>query len=529
MFISVPKTIECVLISLVMALGMMLSAQKYLGILQQCGYKNEKFGHWSRRKSNLTKHRFFLLGLCCLLSYAVLALCFSFTGQWAAVIGMAGFVIFFALFIVADHHSALKCPLKFTPRFKRLEVVLFVVCAIVTYLFVSLLNFADAVWGNFLFSILKYAPLSLLPIFLFVFVCFANWIALLYEIPRNKKYIKSALKKLQKTPIPIVGITGSYGKTSVKNILAALLSSKYRVLATPRSHNTPLGISLAVNNNNLEEYDVFIAEMGARNVGDIDELCQLFPPKYAVITGICAQHYETFGSFENIVKAKAEILKYPQKAFIAADCYEYFQDNPCEKEVCNSVSNIVANAEGTTFTLTLGKFAQRVTTKLLGEHSAHNIGLAAQVAFAMGVPFDDIIKSIEQLTFVEHRLQLLQENGINILDDGYNANVKGAEAALGVLSSFQGRKFVVTPGLVELGVLEEKENEALGAKLTAFDGIILVGKTLVKPVMEGYLRAGGNNEKICIVPNLPAAQDKLKTLLHTGDTVLFLNDLPDYY
>jgi UDP-N-acetylmuramoyl-tripeptide--D-alanyl-D-alanine ligase len=352
---------------------------------------------------------------------------------------------------------------------------------------------------------------------------------MLFEIPRNKRYIQCAQKKLAESNVVVVGITGSYGKTSVKNILYAMLSKKYRVLATPRSHNTPLGISLAINQNDLSSYDIFLAEMGARYVGDIAELCEAFPPDYAVITGICAQHFETFGSVENIVKAKGEILNGIKRAFIAADCFDYFKDYDCEKECCTCVSDIVAGPYETRFTLTLGGESACVKTKLLGEHSARNIGLSAQAAYSLGVCFADIVTAIESLGYVEHRLQLLQENGVNILDDGYNANVKGAEAALGVLSSYEGRKYVVTPGLVELGVLEEEENMALGAKLTAFDGIILVGKTLVKVVQEGYLKAGGDPQKICIVPNLPAAQDKLKTFLRSGDTVLFLNDLPDYY
>lgn len=147
----------------------------------------------------------------------------------------------------------------------------------------------------------------------------------------------------------------------------------------------------------------------------------------------------------------------------------------------------------------------------------------------MGVPLREIAAAAEEMDFVEHRLQRIESNGVYILDDGYNANVKGAEAAVEVLKSFRGRKIVVTPGLVELGVLDEEENAALGAKLVGLDTVILVGDTLVGFVKEGYLSAGGDGEKLFTVSSLFEAQEKLRQTLEKGDCVLFLNDLPDTY
>ena len=134
---------------------------------------------------------------------------------------------------------------------------------------------------------------------------------------------------------------------------------------------------------------------------------------------------------------------------------------------------------------------------------------------------------MRQIEYIEHRLQLIQNNGVNILDDGYNSNVKGARAALEVLRGFEGRKIVVTPGLVELGVLEKQENYELGKNLTGLDLVILVGDTLIESVKCGYTDNGGDAEKIITVPTLPAAQQHIKEYIRQGDTVLFLNDLPD--
>ncbi|MDE7265611.1 MAG: UDP-N-acetylmuramoyl-tripeptide--D-alanyl-D-alanine ligase, partial [Clostridia bacterium] len=184
-------------------------------------------------------------------------------------------------------------------------------------------------------------------------------------------------------------------------------------------------------------------------------------------------------------------------------------------------------SEGVKFTLTLGGESMTCESRLLGRHAAFNIAIAAQAAYLAGMTLGEIAAAIPQIEFIEHRLQLIKTNGVNILDDGYNSNVKGARAALEVLRSFAGRKIAVTPGLVELGVLEEDENKELGKNLAGLDLVILVGDTLIEPVKRGYLENGGNGEKLVTVPTLQAAQEHIKEYINTGDTVLFLNDLPD--
>lgn len=158
-----------------------------------------------------------------------------------------------------------------------------------------------------------------------------------------------------------------------------------------------------------------------------------------------------------------------------------------------------------------------------------NLALAAKCAYILGMSGEEIAAAIAKIDFIEHRLQLIKSGGVNILDDGYNSNVKGAAAALEVLRSFGGGKIAVTPGLVELGMLEEKENYHLGEQLVGLDCVILVGETLISPVRKGYIDNGGDIKALKIVPTLQAAQEELKNILKDGDTVLFLNDLPDIY
>lgn len=529
-FISVGKTAECVVIALAFAAFLTAISLKPVGMLQACGYKGGKLFGWLKKKNNLAQTRLNLLAFASILACAVIGLCFSFLGSWAAVISLAAYLIFFILYIYADARVALKSPATPTPRFKRVLVVVFLLYAVFAYLAVTLLNFADYVWGQHIFSCLRYCPLALIAVLVYPFVALANCVTLIYEIPKNKGYTKKAKGAIAQSGITVVGVTGSYGKTSVKNILCALLSGKYRVLATPRSYNTPLGIAKCVNGEDLSKFDILIAEMGARNVGDIAELCALCPPTYSAITGICPQHLESFKTLENIVKAKGEIISATAKTcFISPDCFDYFAHSAGSIAKSDCVSEVCAGADGTDFTLTLGGKAQRVHTKLLGAHSAYNIGLCADIAFALGVSAEEIAAAIPSIDFVEHRLQLIESNGVNILDDGYNSNVVGARAALDVLRTMSGKKIVVTPGLVELGILEEEENKALGGCLVGLDYVILVGETLVTAVKNGYVESGGDIGKICIVPTLAAAQDKLKEVLTKGDSVLFLNDLPDIY
>ena len=529
-FISVGKTVECVLIALVFASFLTVISLKPIGMMQACGYKGGKLFGWLRRKSNLAQSRLNLLAFASLLACAVISLCFYFTGKWSALIGLAAYLIFFILYLYSDAKVALKSPATPTPRFKRLAIAFWLICAVLVYIVVTLLNFADFVWAQPIFSSLKYSVLALFAALVYPLVCLSNCVTLIYEIPKNKSYIKKAKEKLAASNIKVVAITGSYGKTTVKNLLCSMLECKYKVLATPRSYNTPLGIARTVNGANLDDYDILIAEMGARNVGDIAELCSICPPDYSAITGICSQHLESFKTIENVVKAKGEIIPATRnKCYIAGDCYGYFKDNGGATIQCDCVSGVIADGTGTAFTLTLGNDARMVKTKLLGAHSAYNIGLCAGLAFELGLSLDEIVQVIPTLNFVEHRLQLIESNGVNILDDGYNSNVVGARAALEVLKTLSGKKIVVTPGLVELGVLEESENMALGAQLVGLDRVILVGETLVTAVKAGYMENGGDSEKLSQVPTLAAAQDVLKGIIEKGDSVLFLNDLPDIY
>ncbi len=529
-FISVSKTVECVLISLVYAAAFSLASLRPMGILQSAGYSGKKLFGWLKKPNNMQFTRMVLLTMLCVLSSAVVGLCFAFAGGWAAVISLVPSALFFGVYIAVDFKTPLRVPLNFTPRIKRLIAVHFTVSAICLYIFVTLLNFADAAWGNKIFCLVRYAPLGLAPLLIIPVLALSGLIARIYEVPHNRGFVKKAKAKLAASGVKTVAITGSYGKTTVKNILYTMLSRKYATIATPRSHNTPLGIALTVNNSDLQGCEYFIAEMGARHVGDIEKLCDVCPPYYSVITGVCPQHILTFGNFRNVVKAKGEILAATrEEAVIADNCYELFGAYPVKKRRAAQVSEVCASPDGVKFNLTVGGETYAVQTCLLGAHSAENIAVAASAAYLCGMTPSEIAEAVPHIRPVEHRLQLIKSGGINIIDDGYNGNIRGARAAVETLKTFGGKRVCVTPGLVELGVLEKEENYALGGCLAGLDYVILVGDVLVLPIKQGFLKAGGLQENICVVKDMQAAKSKLGEVLSEGDAVLFLNDLPDIY
>ena len=252
----------------------------------------------------------------------------------------------------------------------------------------------------------------------------------------NFTFFDRARKKLESRPELIkIGITGSYGKTSTKFVLRDILSQKYRVLATPASFNTPMGLSRVINEQLKDEHQLFIAEMGARHVGDIRELCELVHPKYGVLTSVGPQHLDTFGSIENIASTKFELIEsLPQDgvAFFASDgSYVDRLYTKCEREKYRVgyvadrnpyilIKDVEAGPQGSRFTLECADGTHvRCRTQLLGRHNIGNIALSAAVARRLGMTLDEIARGIRRLEPVEHRLQLIS-GPMTVIDDAFN-------------------------------------------------------------------------------------------------------------
>ena len=510
---------------------------KTVGALQQGGYDNKTFWAWLKRKGNMQFNRLCVFALCLALASAVTALCFSFLGvKNALLVSGLVFVLLSVGYCVAEQKYALKVPLKRTGRAVRLFAVYYLFVAVFSYLLIAILKFLAVLNGSDLYGLIAYVPFAITPICLPFLLCFANLVEGAFEKMRNKKFVERAGQVLDETQITRVAVVGSFGKTSVKNILKTILSEKFSVVETPASYNTPIGVAKTVFSPAFSGKQVLIAEMGARKAGDIAELCKMVKPDYALFTGVCEQHISTFGSEENAFKEKSEILKCG--AFVV--CGEGLRirveaafghpENVAFADFA-AVKDIHYYATETEFSLLLGVETVKVKTPLLGCAGAENILLAATLAYKMGLTAMEIEQGIAKIAPIEHRLQLFESGGIYILDDGYNCNPRGAKEALVALSRFAGRKCVVTPGIVECGVLEEKINGELGAEIArvAPDTVILVGETLVGAVKKGYLDAGGSEKNLFSAATLDGAKSILAERIGAGDAALFLNDLPDVY
>ncbi len=510
-----------------------LSTVKLVGVMQQGGYKGKSFWKWLRRKDNLFFNRLSVLALCLALSTAVFSLAFSFLGrEWALLLSALPFFGLTLFFRHADSKYALKVPATHTGRWRRLFAVYFFFTALFSFAFIALLNFLSVVNGSAIYALIAYVPFAFTPVLLPVYLSVANATTGIFENARNRKFVKRAGQVLDESEIIRVAVVGSYGKTSVKNILKTLLSEKYAVVETPASYNTPMGIAKTILSENFADKQIFIAEMGARKEGDIDELCSLVRPDYAIFTGVCEQHIATFGSLDGVFAEKSKIFSSAKKVVCGNGLRARVAAGGFEKAIfaCET-ENLRLGGESTAFTLQLGEERLEVETSLLGRAAAENIALAASLCFELGLTAAEIFSGIAKLQPVPHRLQLIESNGVHILDDGYNCNIEGAQTAIEVLSLSKGNRFVVTPGIVEGGVLEESLNGRLGELLAkaALERVILVGDTLVGAVKTGYLAAQGDMQKLTLAHSLSAAQSILQKELRTGDSVLFLNDLPDVY
>lgn len=341
-----------------------------------------------------------------------------------------------------------------------------------------------------------------------------------------------------------IGITGSYGKTSTKFILAQILGEKYNVLASPASFNTPMGLTRVIREQLKAEHQVFIAEMGARHVGDIRELTELVAPDYGLITSVGKQHLETFFTLENIVNTKYELIE-----AIRPDGHAFFANDGglvrAMYDRCNVpktlsgfdegcqvyASDITVGAQGSTFTLHTPQGEIQVSTKLLGRHNIGNILLCCAAALHLGVTLEQIRTALTKLEPVEHRLQIIPgARGVTIIDDAFNSNPVGAKAALDVLAAFPGKRMVITPGMVELGEEEAALNRQFGQQMAqSADYVILMGQKRTQPIAQGLSEGGFDPAHLRYAETMDEAVGHIASLLGPGDAVLFENDLPDQY
>jgi len=436
-----------------------------------------------------------------------------------------------------------KKPLVMTGRAWRILVTTIVVCGVAVYIPSGIAHLA----GGFPFDVLTCAlALGLLFFGLPRVLVLADAVMSPVQGAINARFLRAAGSKLEEVAPLVVGVTGSFGKTSTKFAIRALLGDEREVLATPGSFNTPLGVCRTINERLTSEHKAFVVEMGAYGEGEIAELVAFVRPTIGVLTAIGPAHLERFGSIEAIERGKYEIVRDLPSDGVAvmnvddervrrlADSTEHVRvvryGIAPEGSPDVTVVDVETTRGGTRMTIRLEGSSFQATTKLLGRHAVGHVLAAVAVARAAKVPMDAIPERISRLEPVEHRLQIIDgAGGVTVIDDAYNSNPAGAAAALEVLGQMDARKrVVVTPGIVELGPLQTQENERFGAGAARVADVVVLVAKLNRDALERGARSAGGAE-VVVVDTLEQATEALKTILGPGDVVLFENDLPDQY
>ena len=483
----------------------------YMHMFQLNSYFLKKYGNWM--KVNIKK---ILLRS---INIIIPTLILLFNNNIARIIS----IIILAISILANlPKSKAKIPLKFTNRVIRM----FITQAILITIICIISN--------------NYITFGVLNIIAFGLCIIANIINYPIEYGIRKHYINDAKKILKNMPnLIVIGVTGSYGKTSVKNFLVKTLSAKYEVLTTPKNYNTTMGVVKTIREELKPIHQIFVCEMGATKIGDIKEICDIVNPKFGVITSIGPQHLESFKTIENIIKTKFELYDSVNKnggiTFLNYD-NEYLAKQNRSNTLAYGINNekldynaytLKSSSQGLSFSINNVDFK----TKLIGRHNIVNITGAIAVANYLEIPLDRLVPRVREFKSVEHRLQLISKGNLNIIDDAYNSNPVSSKSAIDTLSEFDGTKIIVTPGLIELGGDEEKYNFEFGEYMCdVCDYIFLVNSTISKYVLNGINSKKYNNDKIFMVNSPQEAVMQITNFgLNDKITVLLENDLPDNY
>ena len=512
---------------LCLVVSALFSLYKQFQMLQQNSYFPSRYYKWLSGSYSPT------LAICSIL-FCALSFLWAKSPVVCAVLGAIVLIVRIIL-AINSHKKSIK-PLVFTKRVWRLYV-----CALLSLL---------ALLACYLLITSKTAK----EIFLIIAVCLScvtsllcllSWVITLpIEKAFARHFVNDAKRILKENPnITVVGITGSYGKTTTKFILNRILSEKFNTVCTPQSFNTPMGVVRTIRESVEAKTQVFICEMGAKNIGDIKEICDIVNPKYGIITSVGPQHLETFKSCDNVFKTKFELADAVANnngvCFANIDSAEINLRTNTRTDVVyfgqNTdyyIKNIVSDASGSRFDLVLKGDTVPVHTKLLGAHSLLDILAAAAVAYTLGVSASDIAFAVSSLKPTEHRLQLKPfYNGSLVIDDAYNSNPEGCLEAVRVIGLFEGfKKTVITPGLIELGDKEYECNYKLGEQLTKYaDRIILVGKNRSKPMIDAIEKTDFDKAEVFVVSSFKEGLEIFTKSADSNSVLLIENDLPDNY
>ena len=493
-------------------------------MFQQNSYRTERYNRWLRSTGEWHSHMNIIS--------IVAAVVFTLTSHIAA---LAIFGLWMMVIAISEFSIKYKIPIAYTMRVKRL----FLTRILITAAAVSLTHIYAAEYTLCVMMLLCVDYWTLL----------ANLINRPLEAMITRWYYNDAKRMLRSMPhLKIIGITGSFGKTSTKHFLYRVLSEKYNVLMTPGNFNTTLGVVRTVREHLKPHHEVFIVEMGAKQRGDIKEICDLVEPEMGIITSVGEMHLETFGSIEGVARTKFELIDaLPEGGFgvvnidseaaaehlktVGRKVATYGIENP---EAEYRAVDVAYSAHETEFYLDKGNGDRAIfATHILGRGNILNILAALSIADKLGVSLEAQRRAVRQIEQIEHRLSLRRNAGITILDDAYNSNPTGAKMALEVLKGFncEGRRWVLTPGFVEMGTKQYENNRAFGRDIAKAepDGVYVINEVNRKAIVEGLMEGGYPEAQLRCVASFSEAMSELQPKLKAGDVMLYENDLPDSF
>ena len=516
-------------------------------------YINGEQRAWIKKNFHLQWILVFAMGLGIARMLAVLAKADWLMWVLDALIWLTLITIILVYRVMKDMHQKKK--LVFTPRVKRMVACIMVLC--VLFLTAAILiGGLISVSGALVFLVGSQLWMQML----------ARTINQPIEKGVNQHYINDAKRILKSNQdITVIGVTGSYGKTSVKFFLQTLLQQKYSVLVTPESYNTPMGVVITIRKHMKPSHEIFVCEMGARYVGEIKEICDIVHPHHGVITSIGPQHLDTFGSIENIKKTKFELAdELPEGGmlFLNGDnvyINDYLDSRGGDTGASDSgpvgarktggygnvtfyysesdgagytASDVKVSSLGTEFTVTApdGE-SERYQMKLIGAHNVINVMGAVAVANRFGIALKDLRIPVRRLRPAPHRMEMKENGDVTIIDDAYNSNPIGSRAAVETLALFDGIRILITPGMVELGEEEAEYNRLFGTYAAdCCDWILLVGAKHTEPIREGIMSKGFSEKRCLTFDKVEDAINYAYKIKGQGHKYILLeNDLPDNY
>ncbi len=509
-----------------------IKSKKSVHMLQQNWYnEGNRYIKW------IWKHKKTVFG-----SFELLFFIFGFgfllTDVWTMILFVTLYTVLSLILLHQEGKEQNKLPLKFTKRVRRLFVTIFIIYILPIIGMVVLYQAK--------YVAVYYLIIGLLSYMNYYMIYIANGINYPIEKAIKMGFKRKAVKKLNSMNIKVIGVTGSYGKTSSKNILSDILNMKYNALPTPKNFNTPLGLIITINNHLDKFNDILIAEMGAFKQGEIQELCDLVHPQYGILTKIGTAHLESFGSQKNIQKGKFELIEsLPQDGIGVLNADDPLQVSYKLKNNCKIVwigienekadvraTNIELNCDGTAFDVVFkgDKKEYHFTTQLLGQANVYNILAGIALGHEFGMTIEQLQAGVKKVKPVEHRLEMKKMGNINIIDDAYNSNPVGAKMALDTLALMPGKKIVVTPGMIEMGIEQDKLNATFGEQISEVaDAVILVGEKQTEPIYKALIKKKYNEKNIYVLNDVKEAFPLMQTLSEKNTYVLLENDLPDIF